>query len=131
MTWGGFSLVIHSDSVWTTTRSLFSFVYNWGRYRPSNIEKDHFGRGGLDRHHKNSSQLEDETLDNGNSTGCPAEDFRFYGCISPEVWNMTKFSGNIGANDIEIPITFENRLLDEPLFVLGVHLDRLEAHING
>ncbi|GFY41114.1 hypothetical protein TNIN_360661 [Trichonephila inaurata madagascariensis] len=67
---------------------------------------------------ENSSQLEDETLNNDNSTGCPAENFRF--------------RGNVGTNDdIEIPITFENRLLDVPLFVLNVWLDRLEAHMNG
>ncbi|GFY68560.1 hypothetical protein TNIN_79211 [Trichonephila inaurata madagascariensis] len=81
---------------------------------------------------ENSSQLEDETLNNDNSTGCPAENFRCYGYISPEVWNRNKFRGNVGTNDdIEIPITFENRLLDVPLFVLNVWLDRLEAHMNG
>ncbi|GFV33316.1 hypothetical protein TNCV_1498361 [Trichonephila clavipes] len=78
------------------------------------------------------SQFEDETLSHDSSTGCPSEDFRFYGYICPEVWNSTKFWGDVGAkDDIEFPITFENRLLDVPLFVLNVWLDRLEAHMNG
>ncbi|GFW01181.1 HTH_Tnp_Tc3_2 domain-containing protein [Trichonephila clavipes] len=51
--WGGFSSIMSCDSVWTTTRDRYSFRRQPGsRYWPSNIvENDHYGRGGLDKHH--------------------------------------------------------------------------------